>query len=310
MGEERTAFVVGASRGLGRAVAGKLLDRGWTVLAGVRTPAHLDIPNGRCIPVRIDLVKPTSIEQAAGQVARHVTGTVSGRLDALVLVAGITSYGAFEDTPEEIVREVFETNVFGPMTLVRALLPHIRRRGGHILVVSSEAAMYGLPVCGSYAASKAAVSRWTESLSHELNPYGVAVTILEPGAHATDMATLMTVDRPKFASVPGPYSSLYAAFDARTRLLRRLARSADSFGARVADILDDPRPPLRMPVGPDARLVNAATRFLPSRVLAGTLRFALGSKESRHTAAVAPPADAPTATTEARKAQSDRQGTP
>jgi NAD(P)-dependent dehydrogenase (short-subunit alcohol dehydrogenase family) len=278
----RTALVTGASRGLGRAITESLLARDWYVLAAVRSPERFVSPDpGRCVAVGLDLLDDSSIAGAAAQALRFAEDGPSGRLDAFVSNAGITTYGPFEESVPQEWREVFGVNVFGPMLLTQLLLPELRGSCGRIVVVSSEAASYGMPAVGVYAASKAAASRWAESLAHEVGPLGVRVTILEPGGHHTDIA----YDFPRHIDPRGPYVRQMRALERRVKVVQHgLLRSPAGFGDRVADVLDDDRPPRRRPVGPDAWAINIGARLLPSRALAAVVQTVSGGTRRRGTA--------------------------
>lgn len=210
-------------------------------------------------------------------IARSRT-TPSGCLGAFVSNAGITTYGPFEECPPDAWRDVFQTNVFGPMRLTQLLLPELRAVCGRIVVVSSEAATYGMPAVSVYAASKAATSRWAEALAHEVRPLGVRVTILEPGGHETDIAH----DFPRHLDPTGPYAPHLRALEQRVKFVQRgLLRPAAGFGERVADVLEDARPPRRRPVGPDAWAIGLGVRLLPSRVLAVVVQIVSGGTRRR-----------------------------
>jgi NAD(P)-dependent dehydrogenase (short-subunit alcohol dehydrogenase family) len=261
----RTALVTGASRGLGRAITESLVARGWYVLAAVRSPGGFVPPDPqRCSAIALDLLDEASVAAAAAEAVQRARQNPSGRLDALVSNAGVTTYGPFEESPPEAWRDVFQTNVFGPMLLTKLLLPELRAAQGRVVVVSSEAASYGMPAVSVYAASKAATSRWAEGLAHEVGPLGVRVTILEPGAHQTDIAHSF----PRYVDLGGPYAPQIRALDWRVKVGQRMLRPAAGFGERVADVLDDKRPPRRRPVGPDAWAISLGARLLPSRQLA------------------------------------------
>lgn len=268
----RTVLVTGASRGLGRAITASLVARDWYVLAAVRTPESFVSPDSaRCSAIALDLLDEASITAAAAAVVARARELPSGKLDALVSNAGITAFGPFEETPPAVFRDIFQVNALGPMLLTQLLLPELRDGRGRIVVVSSEAASYGMPAVGVYSASKAAASRWAESLAHEVAPLGVRVTILEPGGHETDIAH----EFPRYLDPHGPYAPQIRALDRQVRFAQRLLRPPAKFAERVADVLDDPRPPRRRPVGPDAWAINAGVRLLPSRVLAAVVkRFA------------------------------------
>jgi NAD(P)-dependent dehydrogenase (short-subunit alcohol dehydrogenase family) len=274
----RTALVTGASRGLGRAITESLVARGWYVLAAVRSPGGFVPPDPqRCSAIALDLLDEASVAAAAAEAVQRARQNPSGRLDALVSNAGVTTYGPFEESLPEDWRDVFQTNVFGPMLLTKLLLPELRAAHARIVVVSSEAASYGMPAVSVYAASKAAASRWAEGLAHEVVPLGVRVTILEPGAHETDIAH----DFPRHVDEGGPYAPQMRALDLRVKVVQRILRPAAGFGERVADVLEDEHPPRRRPVGLDAWAINAAARLLPARGLAWVVQCVAGRRPRR-----------------------------
>jgi NAD(P)-dependent dehydrogenase (short-subunit alcohol dehydrogenase family) len=251
-----------------------LLANGWHVLAGVRDPGGFESPDpARCHALALDLIDDDSISAASESAISLAQALPSRGLDAVIHNAGVTAYGAFEETPPEVWRSIFQTNLFGPMELTRRLLPHLREQRSHIIIVSSEAAAYGFPAVGVYAASKAAASRWGESLAHEVRPLGVRVTIVEPGAHATSITT----DYPQYRDDTGPYAGMYRTLDALTDLGRRIARPPDSFAEQVVKILSARRPPIRRSIGTEAWAINIASRLLPSRAMASSV-----GRMSRH----------------------------
>src|SRR4030095_8066141 len=122
---------------------------------------------------------------APGQKARKRAGAI----DVLINNAGYGLFGAIEEVSDAEGRQVMDTNLFGPLAVVRALLPHLReQRAGHIFNVPSVAGVIGFPACGLYAASKFALEGATEALATELAPFGIRVTIVEPGGFRTQLA--------------------------------------------------------------------------------------------------------------------------
>ena len=127
-----------------------------------------------------------------------------GRIDVLINNAGITRVGALEEIAEQDVRNIFETNFFGPINLTRAVLPIMReQQAGEIIMLSSLSALVGLPCDAIYAASKAALERASESLYYEVQCFGINVTVVEPGAFNTDMPNKM------LQNIPGAEGSPY-----------------------------------------------------------------------------------------------------
>jgi NAD(P)-dependent dehydrogenase (short-subunit alcohol dehydrogenase family) len=300
VGEARTVVVTGASRGLGLATAAHLHRAGWTVLAAMRTPdeglARLREATGagpddpRLVGIRLDLDDPEAIEAAATAVL-----DAAGAPDGLVHVAGVAGVGCLEELPMGAWQQIFAANLFGPVRLTRALLPAMRAAGaGRIVVVSSMGAIHGMPGIGAYAAAKGALERWAESLSQEVAPFGLGVTVLVAGSFKTDMLELTRTH----ADPDGPYAPLHAALETGGRRALRFAGAPESFAPAVARALRDRRPFARHGVGPDARLLLAAGRLLPARLVQRAAGRALGlpgpgalRDDPRRWTDVRPPAD-------------------
>lgn len=178
-----TVLITGASTGFGLFTARLFAQRGWNVIASMRSPsvgaALAALPN--VLVVRLDVQDPISIEEAiAAGIARF------GDIDALVNNAGFGLFGVFEGFSREKVQQQFDVNVFGVMNVTRAVLPHMRaRRAGTVINVSSGAGVFGLPMISLYTASKFALEGFSESLSYELRSQGIAVKIVEPGGVVT-----------------------------------------------------------------------------------------------------------------------------
>lgn len=181
-------FITGASRGLGRIWAEAALKQGDCVAATARSlngVADLVAHYGeRVLPLALDVTEPDQIEQAVHRARAHF-----GRLDVVVNNAGYALVGAIEEASDDDIRAQFETNFFGALRVIRAALPLLRQQGhGHILGVSSVAGIAASPIIGFYHASKWAFEALHESLAQEVNAFGIKVTLLEPGAYATDFS--------------------------------------------------------------------------------------------------------------------------
>ena len=170
----KTVLITGCSSGYGLETARHFLAQGWNVIATMRTPrADLLPASSRLRVLALDVTSPASIRAAL---------EASGPIDVLVNNAGIGLFGAFEATPMATTREVFETNTFGVMAMIRAVLPQFRaRRSGLIVNVTSSATLAPMPLVAVYTASKMAIEGFTASLAHELAAFGVGVKLVEPG---------------------------------------------------------------------------------------------------------------------------------
>lgn len=170
----KTVLITGCSSGYGLATARYFLDRGWQVIATMRTPREDVLPRSeRLRLLALDITKPKSIAAALD---------AAGPIDVLVNNAGIGLLGAFEATPMQTTRDVFETNTFGPMVMTQAVVPSFRqRKSGVIVNVTSSATLAPFPLVAVYTASKTAVEGFSASLALELQQFDVRVKLVEPG---------------------------------------------------------------------------------------------------------------------------------
>lgn len=277
----RSVVITGASRGLGFASAQRLYREGWTVIAAMRsldpgldelrraTGAAND--DDRLIGVQLDLTDRASIDAAAEAIIATV-----GAPYGLVHNAGISAAGMVEETPVDLWERMFTTNIFGPVTLTRALLPSMRAAGrGRIVLVSSESGVRGMPATAPYSAVKGALERWGESMAGEVSPFGIGVTILVAGTYDTEIITdAGTTDS---RDLTGPYARHHRTMDKRGRYAMKLAaRSPDEFAAGLAKALEGNAPFVRRPVGPDARMLLLANKIMPSVVMHHMVRVMMG----------------------------------
>lgn len=248
-------LVTGSSTGIGQETALHLARKGHEVYASVRNPAGAtelaQKISAEKLPVhiiRLDLVDPASIDTAVSEVLSR-----SGRLDALVANAGIGAGSSVEETPLDVAREIFETNYFGNVALLRAVTPVMRRqRSGRIAVVGSLAGRYVAGCHGHYSASKWAMEGLCEALAQEMAEFNCQVSIIEPGCVATPM---WTKGAPPSAPplYPKTVSRLMRFFEVG---LRTPAQPGD-VAAVIEEALTASRPKFRYPVGKDANEVIA-----------------------------------------------------
>lgn len=181
-------FVTGCSTGFGRALATQLLEQGHRVVVTARNPAQVaDIVYGkedRALTIQLDVTQQEEIDAAVQTVM-----DTWGRIDVLVNNAGIGYFGALEESDEAEIRKMFEINVFGLANMTKAVLPVMRaQRSGHILNISSIGGLTAYPALSFYHATKFAVDGMSESLSKEVAPLGIKVTIICPSGFRTDWA--------------------------------------------------------------------------------------------------------------------------
>lgn len=185
---QKVWLVTGCSSGLGRSFVRAIVARGDIAVATARDPETLRLLQaqhpGQVMPLALDVTRRDQIQQ----VVDHVIGTL-GRIDGLINNAGYGYRAAVEEgTPEEVDR-LFQTNFFGPVALIQAVLPHMRRqRAGAIVNISSIAAVNTFPGSGYYGASKCALEGPSSALEKEVAPLGIQVMVVEPGAFRTDFS--------------------------------------------------------------------------------------------------------------------------
>ena len=257
------ALVTGASSGIGAASAELLAREGWRVFGTSRRPPRVAQPGVEWI--EMDVRDEDSVRAAVALASRR-----AGQLDALVCSAGFGVFGSIEEVPLATAREQFETNVFGVLTCVRAVIPDFRsRRAGRIVLVGSLAGRAPIPFQAHYSATKAAVDSLAQALRMELRPFGVAVSLVEPG----DIRTAFN-DATDFSWASG---SAYGARIARCEgVIRRSLDKAPGpavVARAVFRALSAPRPRTRYPVGPDSRLVPFGRRLLPDWIAERLIRL-------------------------------------
>ncbi|MEO0854160.1 MAG: SDR family oxidoreductase, partial [Cyanobacteria bacterium J06648_11] len=177
-------LITGASSGIGKSTAELFQKQGWNVVATMRSPEKAielaRMERVRCL--RLDVTSPETIHQAIATAIADF-----GTIDAAINNAGYALVGPFEASTPEQVRRQLDTNVIGLMNVTRAILPHFRDRGGGVLVnIASVGGRVTFPLYSVYHATKWAVEGFSESLHYELEPFGIAVKLIEPGPIKTD----------------------------------------------------------------------------------------------------------------------------
>jgi len=174
----RTVLITGCSSGIGRATAHAFLDEEWRVYATARNPADVQqLGEAGCDIATLDVTDQDDVERVVDRLIEE-----AGRVDALVNNAGYGQHGPLEDVEQDLFERQFDVNVFGPHRLVREVLPHMRaREDGTIVNVSSVAGRLAAPGMGAYSASKHAVEGYSDALRLEVEPFGVDVSVVQPG---------------------------------------------------------------------------------------------------------------------------------
>ncbi len=261
--EETVVLITGATSGIGRACAEHLARRGYQVFGtGRRAPFPPEpAPPGQPILIRMDVTQDESVQQAVDFIVRE-----TGRLDVAVNNAGFGIAGAVEDTSIEEAKAQLETNFFGVLRVCRAVLPVMRVQGeGLIVNISSLGGIIALPFQAMYSASKFAVEGLTEALRMEVRPFGIRVTLIEPG----DMRTEFTAHRVRVAA-SGEGSAYRARFERTLQVMEtdeQHGGSPEAVALLLERILRSPNPAPRYRVGPAfQRLAARLKGVLPGRL--------------------------------------------
>ena len=243
------ALITGTSSGIGLATAVSLARRGHKVIATMRnlqaaTELH-NIISTEKLPITVadlDVNDDASVERSIGRVLAE-----NGRIDVLVNNAGLGGGGSVEELPLGVFREIMETNYFGALRCIKAVLPGMReRRHGCIVNITSIAGQIALSPAAAYAASKWALEALSECLAQEMRAFNVRVAIVEPGVIATP---IFTKARPVPTDSPYPHARRQRAFFAAS-----LTQPTSPYvvGEKICQIVDGDSWQLRYPVGPDA----------------------------------------------------------
>ena len=248
-------FVTGASRGFGKAFVREALERGDRVAATARKAEALSELAAKHGDALLPLVLDVT-DKAAVTAAVQKAHSQFGRLDVVVNNAGYGLFGAVEELTEDLLRAQLETNLFGALWVTQAALPLLRaQQSGHFIQISSIGGIAAFPMLSGYHASKWALEGLSESLAQEVAPFGIKVTIVEPGPFSTDWAGDSAIRAP---SNPA-YDPARAARAARAGDLRRMAGDPLAAAKALLQIVDAKEPPLRVLFGTMPTEVAPAT---------------------------------------------------
>jgi NAD(P)-dependent dehydrogenase (short-subunit alcohol dehydrogenase family) len=278
---QMAVVVTGASTGIGAACALDCAGRGMTVFAGVRdhrAGEALAAKGGpSLIPIMLDVTDESSIMRSV-EVVQRVVG--EGGLGGLVNNAGIVIGSPLEVIPLPQLRKQLEINVIGQIAVTQAFLPLLRRGRGRIVNMGSIAGRGTIPLLGPYSASKYALEALTDALRMELQPWGIQVSIIEPGAIATPIWEKSAKEAEDLeASVGEEAKALYG--EAVIRIREAIAQAAqraippEAVVRAVHHALTASRPHTRYLVGADAKLRAWMVKWLPDRVQDRVLAWAL-----------------------------------
>ncbi len=253
----KVVLITGASSGIGKAIAEFLQSKNFIVFGTSRNPGKQNSP----FPlVALDVTKPETIQSAVAQVISS-----AGKIDILINNAGVGITGPIEETPDEEIKKAFDTNFFGPINVIKAVLPAMRRNnGGLIINVTSIAGYMGLPYRGIYSASKGALEITTEAFRMELRNSNIKMTNIAPG----DFATNIAAGRYHAPVVKGsPYEKAYG--NTLKIMNEHVDRGEDPevMAKAIYGIIQEKEPKIHYKVGePLQKFSIALKRILPDKV--------------------------------------------
>ena len=241
---EKVWFITGSSRGFGRVWTEAALKRGDKVAATARSLdsiADLKEKYGENVHIlKLDVTKPDEVNSAVKDAHNYF-----GRLDIIFNVAGYSLVGTIEEANRDDIRALYETNILGPVSVIQAALPFLRKQEhGHILGTSSNLGHLAYPIIGYYCSSKWAFEAIHESLAAEVKQFGIDVTIIEPGAYATEFGSKKSLD---FANNLDIYD------DFKHQIFERIRNTDQGDPKATPDaifkVVDTEQPPLRLILG-------------------------------------------------------------
>ncbi|GET25668.1 SDR family NAD(P)-dependent oxidoreductase [Prolixibacter sp. NT017] len=241
---EKVWFISGSSRGFGRIWTEAALQRGDKVAATARKLESIADLKGKygenVLTLRMDVTQPDQVQSAVKAAHDHF-----GRLDVVFNNAGYSLVGMIEEASADDIRALYETNVLGPVSVIQAALPILRKQGkGHIVGTSSGVGHLAYPVIGYYCSSKWAFEAIHESLAAEVKQFGIDVTIIEPGAYATEFGSQDSI---KFAQSIDWYNDFKGQFVEGLRKMEQGDPKATP--EAIFEVVDAEQPPLRLFLG-------------------------------------------------------------
>ncbi len=264
MNKSQVILITGASSGIGKAAALYLCREGHKVYAAARRLEEMqDINEAGGHAMRMDITREEDVQSAV----KHVIGA-EGRIDVLINNAGYGIYGPVEEVPLDLVRKMYEVNLFGLGRITQLCIPHMRKAGrGRIINVSSMGGKVYMPLGAWYHGSKHAVEGWSDSLRVELKPFHIDVVIVEPGIISTEFGDEMIKTLLKISG-EGPYARLVKAFARESR--KSYQEGGGSPPELIARVISKAvrarRPRIRYAAGKYARLMIFLRKWMGARV--------------------------------------------
>ncbi len=237
----KVVLITGCSTGIGRNLAERLSESGYSVVATARNPESLSNLKA-ALKLPLDVAQTDSVRSAV-----EITIERLGRIDVLVNNAGYAIRGAIEETSERQVQEIFDVNVFGVMRLVRAVIPPMRgQKAGCIINISSIAGKRSTPANGAYSASKFALEALSDALRLELAPFGINVVVIEPGSIRTHFITTAIAHTSESAlSANSPYRMLYRQSEQLAASMHHHQPGPEAVSRVIQQVIETAKPKAR-----------------------------------------------------------------
>src|SRR5215831_7321007 len=254
MSNQKVVLITGASSGVGQSTAGLLSHNGYNVFGTSRNPAAaVGIPNVKMLP--LDVTSDDSVAACVKDVAND-----TGRIDVLVNNAAYELAGALEEISIEEAKAQFETNFFGVVRMVKAVLPAMRQhKQGRIINISSLSGVSSIPFMGIYSASKFALEGYTQALRLEVSPFNIHVSLVEPGFLKTPMMNKRQVSTAQLKEYDPWRQRAFKAI----RDHEETAPGPELVAQTILGIIASKKPRLRYVIGTQAKLATRLQRFLP-----------------------------------------------
>jgi NAD(P)-dependent dehydrogenase (short-subunit alcohol dehydrogenase family) len=260
---DQVVLVTGCSSGIGRALAQAFDDAGHRTFATARNLESISNLRGKRIePLPLDVTNEASVNNAVRAVAER-----AGRIDIVVNNAGYILVGPLAELPLDEFRAVFETNVVGALSVVRAAFPHMAdRRAGRVVNVGSVVGEIPTPFAGAYCASKSALHMLNEVLRMELVPFGIDVILVEPARVRSSIANAAARGVERYEEESSRYRRVYSNIRARAAASQEGPMDADRFARRMVEAVTQSNPPRVLRLGHGARTISLLNR-LPRSIL-------------------------------------------
>jgi short-subunit dehydrogenase len=285
----RVVIVTGASSGIGEAVSRRLFENGFRVVLTARRTERLEALKmnlsvaaqsvntaiaSRVLVITADITGSNDRDHLVGETIRAF-----GRIDGLVNNAGFGQRGPIELVPVENIRRNFETNLFSLIALTQLVIPIMREQGeGRIVNVGSVAGRIARPFSSVYDATKHALEAVTDGLRGEMLPFGIQVSLIQPGFILTEFLAVASRISQSVIEQAGPYRPFLQGFAGMSKKARRIAGQPDDIAQLVLSALTDKTPRFRYAAPLHAKFFLMMKRFLPERLFEEVVLRQLGLK--------------------------------